>query len=94
MKMFIERWHQIRGEKFLRLVFFRGFFQFGFLAAGFFIFISALGGDAQFTAHAYRSLIGFPIVGLFFGAALWLTNRVLYREQPGSRSKWPGSNKN
>ena len=79
MNILWDRWHRIRKESFVKLVFFRGFLQFGVLTAGFFILLSAVTGDGQFISHGLRALVVFPIVGLFFGAALWLTNRVLHR---------------
>jgi hypothetical protein len=80
MKKLSERWHFIRRESFVRLVFYRGLFQFGFLAAAIFIFLAAIRRDPQFIEHAHRALVGFPVIGLLFGAVMWAINRLFYRD--------------
>ena len=72
-----DRWNKFIGEGFLRLVFYRGFLQFGILGGGLFLFFSAIRGDPQFELHAIRALIGFPVLGLVVGASMWLIGKML-----------------
>lgn len=69
-------WKAVRKESFARLVFYRGLLQFGLTAAVLFILLSAIRGDGSLYEHALRALVAFPLLGLIFGAILWVFSRL------------------
>lgn len=82
MEKVARGWKAIRKESFLRLVFYRGFLQFGFPAAVLFILLSAIRGDSHLLEHALRALMAFPLLGLVFGAILWAFGRLFGGNSP------------
>jgi len=75
-----DRWNKLLGEGFLRLVFLRGFLQFGLSACGLFLLFSVLRGDPQFQLHALSAFIAFPLLGLVIGTLLWLIGRTFRKK--------------
>lgn len=82
MEKLVKGWKAIRSESFARLVIYRGCLQFGVGAALLFIILSAIRGDGNLMYHALRGLIGFPLLGLVFGASLWALSRLFGDRQP------------
>lgn len=82
MEPITKGWNALRKEGFVRLVFYRGFLQAGFLAAALFILLSAVRGDSHFSDHALRALVAFPLGGLVFGGILWMLGKLFGRDGP------------
>ena len=75
----VKGWNAVRRESFARLIFYRGFLQFGIGATVLFIAVSAFLGDDNLLEHGLRAAIAFPLFGLIFGAMLWAFGRIFGR---------------
>ena len=67
----------IAKESLVRLALYRGVLQFGIGAALLFTILAVVRGDDQWTQHAARAFIAFPLFGALCGFVVWMVARML-----------------
>lgn len=74
----------ISKESLIRLVLYRGVLQFGIGAALLFTILAVIRGDTEWTQHAIRALVAFPLFGAFCGVAIWTFAKLQTRKSSRS----------